>query len=386
MFEEEKQPKGGEKTETRDFDIVWMIKYFWANRKRVAIVTCASVVVSLIVFMCKDKVFTSEAVVLPTSSEASGAGSLSSLASLAGVKIGGTSSGQLSPELFGQVATSTTSLLRIMNEPLTWTEPDTVESLYSRMKRDTIPTVGKLIMKYTIGLPQTIKVAVSGLDAKEEEVVLPSEDDDDTKPLVLNKAMNLCIKELTERISVVYDDDHNLLTVSCTAPNAKQSSELIAIVLNQIQTSVTEFATRNARKNLEFAQEQYDKALADYSTKREKWFRYKDTHRGIVEERSDLAQNELQEEYNLAYNLLTSLQQQVETCKLELASKTPAFSVVEPIVTPLKKSAPKGSLHILAGIVIGILLSVGGMLVVLGYKQVFDPESYNAIYDKYYQA
>ncbi len=56
------------------------------------------------------------------------------------------------------------------------------------------------------------------------------------------------------------------------------------------------------------------------------------------------------------------------------------------MVTPIKKTSPKLLLHLIGGFIFGIVICVGGMLVILGYKQVFKPEEYNAIYEKYIDA
>ena len=49
----------------------------------------------------------------------------------------------------------------------------------------------------------------------------------------------------------------------------------------------------------------------------------------------------------------------------------------------MKKTSPKMLMHLLGGFFIGVVLSVGGMLVVLGYKQVFKPSEYAELYEKY---
>ncbi len=371
--------------ETKDFDIVWLIKYFWANRKLVCKIVAATVVVAIVLYFCKPKVFTSGASILPLSSSTAKLGNLSSLASMAGINLGSGTTDEITPDLFSEVATSTPSLLEIMNKPMTWTDPeDTVESLYSHVKRDTVLTVGRAIMKYTIQLPFTIKEALS--KEPKIEAKLPSDSADESTPLVIDKIMVDCIKDLQERISIEVDEEVNIVRISCTAQNAKQSSELAQAVLTRIQESVTEFTTKNARKNLEFVQKQYDEANERYREKREAWFRYKDTHRNVIEERATLANNELYEEYNTAYQMMTSMQTALEQGKLELAKSTPAFSIVEPVVTPIKKTSPKLLLHLIGGFIFGIVICVGGMLVILGYKQVFKPEEYNAIYEKYIDA
>ncbi len=378
MFEE--QSKKEEKE--RDFDIAWLIRYIWAKRRLVCKVVAVTVVISVIAYFCRQKTYTCTASVLPLSAKPTGLGGLSSLAGLAGLSMEG-SSNKITPDLFSEVALSTPSLIEIMNQPVTWEDPDTIESLYSRTKRDTIPTVAGYIAMFTIRLPFTIKDALT----KKPDVVaeIPNEDGDDGKmrAIVIDKAMEQCIKDLQERIYVEVDDEVNLVRVECTAENAKQSTELTAAVLTRIQEAVTEFSTKNARKNLKFAEEQYDLTFAEFEKRRDLWLKYKDSHRYVVEERASVEYNKLYEDYNLASSLLVTVQQQLATNKMELATNTPAFSIVEPIVQPTKKTSPKMLLHLIGGLFIGLVISVGGLLVTLGYKQVFKPSEYERILDMY---
>ncbi|MGN0009760.1 MAG: hypothetical protein ACI35N_00340 [Marinilabiliaceae bacterium] len=380
-FEEQNKKEGG-----KEVDIVWLIRYYWSNRKCICKFLAACMVISVIAYFCRQKKFTCTASVLPLSSQSSNMKGIGMLAGMAGMNLSSlmnSSSELITPDLFSEVALSTPSLIKIMNTPVTWEDPDTIESLYSHTKRDSIPSAFGYIVKYTIMLPFTIKEALT--EEPNEIIEVPSGDeaDEGTRAIVIDKTMELCIKDLKERINVEVDDEVNLVRIECTAENAQQSAELTAAVIKRIQGAVTDFATKNARKNLNFIQEQYDTTWADFCQKRARWLQYKDTHRYTVEERADAAASELYENHNLSYSVVTTLQQQLAACKMELASNTPVFSVVEPVVKPMKKTSPKMLMHLLGGFFIGVVLSVGGMLVVLGYKQVFKPSEYAELYEKY---
>lgn len=377
---EERKPGQGEK----ELDIVWLIKYIYDRRRLVGKVVCACVVLSLIIFCCRKKTFTCKAGVMPLSANKTSLGSLGSLASLAGVDasklMGGSQADRITPDLFSNIAQSTPAMLELMNKPMTWTDPDTVESLYSRTLRDSVPRtfMGK-VAKYTIHLPATIIASFS----KAPKIVPVTDSAGYDRPMILDKAMEACIKDLSKRIDVEMDEDVNIVWVTCQAENADQSAELTLAVLNYIQKASTDFVTQNARKNLKFTEEQFNLAMDDYNEKRTKWFHYKDSHRYAVEERESIESNALSESYNLALSLVTNLQEQVAACKLEVANKTPAFSIVEPVVTPMKKTSPRLSYHLIGGAICGMVFAIGALLVILGYKQVFKPEEFERVYDQY---
>lgn len=376
--------------ETKELDIVWLIKYLYDKRKWIIKVVCIVTVLAVVKCLVTSKTFTCKAGVMPLTSSSSSLGSLGSMAALAGIDassfLGGSSSGnKITPDLYSNIATSTPALLHFMNIPLTWNDPiDTVQSTLSRaeyMKEHA--TIGGTILKYTLGLPGTILGAINPPPEVVADLGDAAEGDDSAKPIVLNRDMQGCAKDLSDRISVEEDEDVNIVWITCTAPNATQSAELTQAVIDYIQKASTEFMTKNARKNLEFAEEQFNVAMTDLADKREKWFRYKDSHRYAVEERASIESSELYENYNLAYNLMANLQQQEAAYKLEVANQTPVLSIVEPVVTPLKKTSPRMSLHLIGGVVVGGVVAIGWLLLVLGFKQVFRPKEFNQIYQQY---
>lgn len=372
-----------------EFDIVWLISYLWANRKRIYYIIGGCLALSIIIYIVKPKVYTSTAAILPVyDSEDGGLGNLKGLASMAGINLGGGSSAGtvITPDLYSEVVTSTPALIEIMEKvPLTWSSPvDTVMTLYDHMVYDSIPSIGKIILKYTIQLPFTIKTAING----EEPVVAfvePTTEDftQVPRPLVMDKKRIKCAEWLRDRINVAPDEETNLVRISVEGESAEQSAELATAVMQQIQTTITEYATSSAKKNLNFLQKRYDETMDEFTQARQEFFNYRDRHRDYVEERSSVERQQLEDKYNLSYSLLQSLQSEVEKSRMKLLAETPVFSIVEPVVQPDKKSSPKLLLHLIGGFMIGFIISVGGYLLILGYKQVFQPAQFKEIHDKY---
>ena len=374
---------------SEEFDIVWLISYLWAQRKPIVYTVGGCLLLAIVIYFLKPRVFTSNAAILPIyEGSESGMGGLKGLASMAGINLGGdgANGATITPDLYAEVVTSTPALLEIMETvPLTWKEPkDTVMTLYEHTKADSIPSIGEKILKYTIMLPFTIKEALS---EKKAEVVFeePSKGDFSQvpRPLVMDKVRISCAKWLRSHISVTPDEEVNIVRISASGETPEQSAELATAVMQQLQTTITEYATSSAQKNLNFLQKRYDETMEEFTVARQEFFNYRDRHRDYVEERSSIERQQLEDKYNLSYSLLQSLQSEVEKSRLKLLAETPVFSIVEPVVQPDKKSSPKILIHLIGGFVIGFVLSIGGLLVILGYKQVFKPNEFKEIYDKY---
>lgn len=373
----------------QEFDIVWLIAYLWAKRKLIGYIVGGCLAAALVLYVVMPRKFTASAAILPIVQGQSGPlGDLKGIASLAGINLSESSAGNsITPDLYTEVVTSTPALLDIMeNVPLTWKQSqDTVMTLYEYMKADTILGVGDVILKYTVFLPYTIKKALAGDDKKIVFTYQVAEDNYSRvgKPIILDETRKECIEWLKDRITVLPDDEVNLVRISCVGECPEQSAELATAVMLQIQTSITDYATSNAKKDLHFLEKRYEEAMEEFTYSRQEFFDYRDRNRDYVEERSSIARQKLEDKYNLDYSLLQSLQGEVEKCRMRLLSETPVFSVVEPVVQPNKKSSPKLLICLVAGVVLGFVFSIGGILVVLGYKQVFRPREFANIYEAY---
>lgn len=387
MLSEETSRKPESRQE--EFDIVWLIAYLWAKRKTVIYATAGAVVLSIVIFFVRPKVFTAEAAILPVM-EAQGAdmSNVKGLAAMVGINLGsgGASGTLITPDLYTEVVTSTPALLEIMETvPLTWDEPDdTVMTLYEHMRADSVLTLGGAVLKYTVRLPWTIKEALAGpppvmefsAPRADEETQIP-------RPTVLDKVRRDCAEWLRDRIVVTPDQETSLVRISAQGETPQQSAELATAVMRQIQTTITEYATSSTKRTLDFLQERYDETMEEFTVARQELYVYRDRNRNVIEERSDVTRQQLEDKYNMSYNLLQTLQSELEKSRLKLLAETPIFSVVQPVVQPEKKSSPKFMLHFFGGLFAGLIVSVGWMLVALGYKQVFAPREFKVIYDKY---
>ena len=390
MSEKEHKNTGERKSEEQ-FDIVWLLYYVWAKRKFIMTMVGTTLVMALLVYANKPKVYATEASILPmTDGESGNMGSLKGMASVMGVNLGSTSSNGavITPYRYEEVASSTPIRLRLMNTPLTWSKPkDTVETLYSHIKNDTVKTFVKTLKKYTIQLPSTIISAITPKEKLPAVVMLPEEGDDEkeNQSVVLGPTHDAACNWLAGNVTVTLDDDLGLIRIKTRGENPEQCTELAVAVMDEIKKAVSDFKTKDATRNYKSAVESYKAVSEEYDRARNEFFEYSDKHRNLVTERADVEQKKLEDKYNMLAELAKSSQAEVEACRLAILKKTPVFSIVEPAVQPLKKDSPKLMLHILGGLFMGGLLSIGWLIVRVGYLQAFKLAEYKKLYKEYYK-
>lgn len=362
------------------FDIVWLLKYLFDKKMFIAKVIGIMTLLCIIICLCKPNKYTATASIIPVGSNTGvDLGGLNSLASLAGVSMGKTKSGVdiVTPDLYPKVAQSTPFLRGVMDVKVPWTNPDTIMSFYEYECWDTIPSFSDYIKMYTIGLPATISKLLKPVSPFVEKPDLPYVEYSPQERKAMAKLMGM--------INVDEDPIYSTVEVSVEAENPKQASILASSVVNLLQSEVIEHKTRRAKYMLDFIQERYNEATLEYEKVRKLFFDYKDSHRDMIDERADVEFQRLSDQYDLSYSILKSISSQVEQAKLAFMENTPVFSVVQPVVLPTKKSGPRMTLHIVVGIMFGLMISIGWLLIQLVWWQVFDETRMRGICEEYKQ-
>ncbi len=371
------------------FDIVWIVSYLWARRWFIIKIVVAVVCLAVLRYAITPKTFTTKSsIVINSSSSLSSVSGLAGLASLVGVNVSSISSSgsiNFTSDLYEFLLGSTPFALKIMNEPIPWVKPnDTIESLYSHIHRDTIPGLVGNILKYTVHLPHTIMSKINVV--KPLPPATMSEDPISFEPLVINETQDMCIKWLSEHVSIEEDRQSGALEISAEGESPEQSAKLASVVLKHLRGTIIDIKTRDSKLNLSNAIERHNVIERKFDEARNAYYAYLDRHRDLVEERADITADKLKYDYNLFETLATTAAGEVETAQQTLLQETPEFSILEPIVQPIKKSRPKLLLHLVGGGLLGGILAVGGLLVYLAYLQAFKPSLYSEERKKYFHA
>lgn len=303
------------------------------------------------------------------------------LASMAGVNLKKPSQNVITPDLYPAVAKTTPFMRKLMSVPLRWKDNDTIMSTYEYAKR-LKPSVLDYIKAYTIGLPATIANAINPPINPAIDAALAAEDKE-LNYLILSSTERKAIGLLSKMVSVEEDAKIDAINVSATCEVPEQAAVLASSALDILQEIITEYKTKSSSQTLGFLEERYESTRQDYEKVREQFFSYKDSHRNMIDERVDVRYQELSDQYQISYQILKNLAGQIEEAKLEVMEETPVFSVLQPAVMPSDKSGPKFMIHAIAGIMLGLIFSIGWFIVQIGYFQVFDEKKYKAIKAQY---
>jgi LPS O-antigen subunit length determinant protein (WzzB/FepE family) len=351
-------------------DIIALLKELWAARKTILKITLVFTFLGVFVAVFSKNEFTAATTFVPSAQGTSvGGGSLGSLASLAGINLGGAASSDgISPELYPQIVSSIPFQLALLNTPLTiagQTGPVSYKAYYENIYS---PGLLSNIKKYTVGLPGVLISLVRSAPDDLEAAAGAKE----SQLISISAKENELIKGLEGQISLNVNAKEGFISISATLPEAIASAQVALKAQQLLQEYALEFKTQKSIEQLTYIEERYAEKERAFNTIKIDLARFQDQNTGINTALGRTRLLQLQAEYDLAFTVYSELAKQLETQRLQVKKDTPLFTVLKPVSIPTEKSAPKKSLIVVVYLFLGFVLSVGFVFVkkaLVGFKK-----------------
>ena len=341
-------------------DIIALLKDFWGARKTILKITVAFTFLGLFVAVFSKNEFTASTTFVPLAQGSSiGGGNLGSLASLAGINIGGgVNSEEISPELYPQIVHSIPFQLELLKMPLTiegQAQPVSYKDYYKNIYS---PGLLGNIKKYTLGLPGVLLSLVKADAAAIEQNI----DTQANKIITISEEENKLIELLESQVSLAVNDKEGFVSISVTMPEAKASAELALKAQQLLQDYALQFKTQKSIAQLNYIKDRYAEKQQEFHKIKIALARFQDQNTGINTALGRTKLLQLQSDYDLAFSVYSELAKQLETQQLQVKQDTPLFTVLKPVTIPNQRSAPKRALIVVVYLFLGFVLSLGYVL------------------------
>lgn len=313
-----------------------LVRKFLKEWKFVAMWCCIAAVVGVIVALSAVSTYTVTSKMSPEVAGKSSGGSLSSLASLAGINLGSMSTTDaISPDLYPEVVSSVPFLTDLFTMP--------VEAEYKGEKiqcnyYEYLKNCGKAPWyKYVLALPgKALGAVFSIFGSNEDKEPKGFKKLDEVDPTHLTRAQERVIESMRRHISVATDKKTYVITLSVTDQDPVIAKNLSETIISKIRAYITSYRTEKSRKDLAYYEQLYDEAQKDYYDAQQRYARYVDMNQGLVRQSFMTEQQRLQNEMDLKFQLYNSCAQQVQMAKAQVQRETPVCTVIAPPTVPLK--------------------------------------------------
>lgn len=282
--------------------------------------------------------YTANAMIAPELSDNKTTGGLSSLAAMAGFNLNATSTADaIYPDLYPDIVTSTPFITGLFNVQVKDLDEEVDTTLYCYLNEH------QRVPWWTLITSAPFKALgwVISLFTEEEK------EDAILDPFHLTKEEADIAKELSERITVSVDKKTGVTTLSVTMQDARISACLTDTVVRRLQDYITEYRTTKARQDFQFQEKLFERKKKEYEKAQENYAKFADANKNIILLSYRAEQERLENEMRLAYQVYTSVAQQLQMAEAKVQEITPVYTIIEPATIPIKASKPRKTLMLL---------------------------------------
>ena len=346
-----------------EIDLIELLKKVYLEKKFILKVSVLVGLFGIVYALFQPNEFTSTTTFIPqlSSGVKTGGSSLSGLASLAGINLGDMeSSSEFPPSLYPQVVNGIPFKIDLLSSTINLNGGEIlVKDYFSNQGGSSLNILGT-IKKYTIGLPSLILGSFNSQDValSKSEIYTVTEEDQEL------------FKTVSSALSLSINDKEGFITISFTDNDKNIAAQITQIAQTLLQKKIIEFKNQSSKEMLDFATKQYDEKQTSYEKLQDKRAIFVDKNINIS---SSLFQNKLsriESEVNISASIVQQLASQVEQAKLQVNKDTPVFTTIQPVTIPFERSAPKRSQIVIVFGFLGIVVSVGYVLVKEPLKEI----------------
>lgn len=335
--------------EKQKIDLTKVVHIVLNNWKLFLIATGGAFLVGVIIAFSIPKLYTSDVVLAPESSDNSIEGNMSSLASMVGVHLGSaTSSDAFYPRIYPEIFSSNDFVIPLWDMKIKTADGAINTTLYNYLARyQKIPwwrygqVYATRFIRMLKGKPQG-----HGVPQKTNKFQLTEEEDAIASGI---KGMMKC--EVDQKTDVI--------SISVSAQDPLVAATVADSVMTALQNYITIYRTNKARNDLNYMKKLFGEAKRQYEEARRAYGSFADANTDLLLQSYKLKSEDLENDMQLKYNTYSQLSQQVQAAYAKVQERTPAFTVMQSATVPLRKSKPSRMLIIFAFMMIGFLGTLG---------------------------
>ena len=345
-----------------EIDLIDLLKRVYLEKKFILKTSILAVLFGIVYALFQPNEYTSTTTFIPqlSSGVKTGGSSLGGLASLAGINLKGMeSSSEFPPTLYPQVVNGVPFKLDLLSSKIIYNNKEIFVKDYFSLKSKTYSfNFLGTVKKYTIGLPSLILKFFSKKTEQESKSKVKM-----YEIYEITENDKMLFLKLSPKLSLSINNKEGFITISFKDRDRQIAAQITLIAQNLLQEKIIEFKNQSSKEMLEFTVMQFDQKKASYENLQDELAIFVDKNINIS---SSLFQNKLsrlESEVNISESIVQQLASQVEQAKLQVNKDTPVFTTIQPVSIPFSRSAPKRSLIVITFLFIGLVLSIGFVIV-----------------------
>lgn len=316
-----------------NIDLGAILKQLKVRKKFIIRNFVISVVVFSALILCVPRTYTCELTLAPEFGNTSATSSLAGLAASVGVNLNSdVQSDAISPSLYPDLLESKEFVVGLFPVKIRTQDGLINTDYYTYLSKHQKSPWWKQVSKWA---RRNIKKLV-GIDKPK----MPN-GGEKVDPFRLSEEDFALTEDITKKINCSVDRRSYVITIRVTDQDPLVSACMADSVRQHLQDFIIKYRTSKARVDIEYyekllasAKEDYDKAINAYSE-------YADTHHDMILQTYISQRDNLENDMQHAFNVYTTVNQQLENAKAKYQEAIPAFTILKCASVPIKPTGPK---------------------------------------------
>lgn len=335
-------------------------KTLWQKRRTFLKVWIWTFVLSCIWILPQPRYYMSEVKLAPEVNGEQGFGGLSNIASSFGINMGGTS-GQdaIYPELYPELFKNPEFIVGLYGIHVITKEGNISTNYFTYMKKHQ----KKNILTWPFNF---VRRKIKALFAKEDKTPI-ADGADEINPFMMNRKDYDLMLKIMSQIKCSIDKRTSVTTISVKDQDPLVCAIMSDSIKQHLQKFIIQYRTSKAIEDVAHFQHMRDSAEYDYNIAMNRYSRFCDTHRDVILQTYQSQRDKLESELTLKQNSLSAMETQLQSAKLKLQEKTPAFTTLKSATVPVKPAGPKRVIFVIGMM---MLVSIGLTIYILSRGDV----------------
>lgn len=315
-----------------------VIDIIFKEKKFIAKVVIAAFVLSTAWILPQPRTYKTEVMLAPETTDPTGGGSLSSLASSFGFNIGGlVSNDAIYPTLYPDFISSPNFLLTLFDVEVETEDGETKCDYYTYLFQKQKFSFWLYPMVWTDNFIKSL--------TKNDEGATQGKGTKLTAANLTKKQLEI-IDGMKGRIKCTVDKKTDVATITVEDQDRQICAQIADTVRVKLQEHITEYRTKKARQDYNYYASLAAEAKANYEKARRIYASYADANTDVSLKSFQSKMDDLENDMQLKYNTYSAIMTRVEAARAKVQEVTPAFTVLHEATKPRKAAGPKRMLFV----------------------------------------
>lgn len=330
----------------KEIDVIGLVRKVIRQRRSLTVSIVGGAVLGVIIALSTPKTYTAEVLLAPELSSG-GLGlseNLADMASSFGINLNssGKAMDALYPEIYPEILSSDDFIYGLFNISVRLKNDDKPRTYIEHLRKDT---------KFPFWNYPHIWIAKL-FEEKNNEKDTKNHND----PFKISKVDADYCHSIEKNITCLVDNKTSVIAISVMDQDPLVAAIVVDTLQKRLQEYITSYRTKKARNDFQYYSKLYTDAKIKYIKAQSAYATFSDTNQEVVLERIVAKRDELENEMQLAFNLMNQMSTQMQTAKAKIQERTPAYTMIKSAKMPYKASGMSRAMIVFITIFLAVVL------------------------------